>query len=295
MEPPLFIVNCKGGIGNQLFQVFFAISQHLEYGVHYAINIDECPKFSHYLFFFANLLSPDSLTIPPTKYIENREPELHALETIQKLETTYFDGYFQDYRYFHKHGESIKKILHIEWMREKVKHRIRHKVDFDDDSTRIMLHIRRGDYVGQTCYHPVLDTNYYIESIRCIMDSAVYAGKPVRLFVFCQKGENSREIVDAVSREVGEHIESIHYMADYCLTDAEELLCMTWCTHFIIANSTYSWWGAYLCPYREKVVCCPDAFFGHQLYYINTTGLYMDNWKRIWYKRICHCGGWTYT
>lgn len=289
---PIFIVNCKGGIGNQLFQVFFVIAQHLEYGVNYAVNIEECPAFSHYLFFYANLKSPLSLTIPLLTYNENREPELHALETIGKRESVYFDGYFQDYRYFGKHTEKIKEILHIDWLREKLVARLQHKLDLSLDITRIMVHIRRGDYRNLTCYHPLLGKDYYIESIKHIMKTVEKNG-PIHLFIFSQsreRQEDIQEIIGELNNYTKTWVDSIHYVRDYGLTDVEELLLMTWCSHFIIANSTYSWWGAYLSPHCDKIVCCPDVFFGHQLYYINTEGLYLQNWKRIPYRRLCECG-----
>jgi len=287
---PKIIVKCKGGIGNQFFQIFFAIAQSLQHGVEYGIYINDCSQFSFYFFFFVKLYS--NLSLDNVIYREKRENPLDAIDRVGNIPVI-FDGYFQDYRYFHNYANKIKDILHIDWLRENMANRIRHKIDFSLKRTRIMVHIRRGDYTSQPCFHHLLQNDYYRESMKTLMET-IDTTQPIDLLLFCQSREG---VDDDISQFVEDmnllyDFDKIYYVGDMQLTDAEELLLMTWCSHFIIANSTFSWWGAYLCPNADKVVCCPDLFFGHQLYYIETEGLYLPGWKRISHKVVCPCREW---
>ena len=65
------------------------------------------------------------------------------------------------------------------------------------------------------------------------------------------------------------------------LTEYEELLYMSNCDHFIIANSTYSWWGAYLSNNKNKIVICPNNWFGPELKHYNLCDLFPTDWIKI--------------
>jgi hypothetical protein len=56
---------------------------------------------------------------------------------------------------------------------------------------------------------------------------------------------------------------------------------MSSCKHNIIANSTFSWWGAYLNENNDKIVCYPSLWFGNELQNKDTCDLFLDNWKKI--------------
>ena len=77
------------------------------------------------------------------------------------------------------------------------------------------------------------------------------------------------------------------------LEDWEQLLVMSGHDHHIIANSTFSWWAAYLNPSTTKQVCFPDTWYGHQLHYIDTTGFAVERWNRIHafsvLNKMCEC------
>ena len=65
------------------------------------------------------------------------------------------------------------------------------------------------------------------------------------------------------------------------LDDWEEMLVMSLCQHNIIANSTFSWWGAYFNENKEKIVCYPSLWFGEALSHYNTKDLHPTKWTRI--------------
>jgi hypothetical protein len=90
-------------------------------------------------------------------------------------------------------------------------------------------------------------------------------------------------------------------------SDWKQMILMSKCDHHIIANSTFSWWGAtFSTPHiltgapssvssSSKIVCYPSIWYGHQLYYINTLELFPNGWTKIVFresemdKSYCKC------
>ena len=68
---------------------------------------------------------------------------------------------------------------------------------------------------------------------------------------------------------------------DTNIPDWTQMMMMSNCKHNIIANSTYSWWGAYLNPHPDKIVCFPSVWYRSELSHISTEGLQPDGWHCI--------------
>ena len=68
---------------------------------------------------------------------------------------------------------------------------------------------------------------------------------------------------------------------DDSILDWEQLIIISLCNHNIIANSSYSWWGAYINDNKEKIVCYPSIWFGPELEKNNTNDLFPNNWIKI--------------
>ena len=70
---------------------------------------------------------------------------------------------------------------------------------------------------------------------------------------------------------------------DHGITDWEQVLMMSLCHHNIIANSSFSWWGAYFNSHEDKIVCYPDIWFGPELTYYNLKDMHPAEWTKITY------------
>ncbi|GAA4652463.1 alpha-1,2-fucosyltransferase [Kistimonas scapharcae] len=172
------------------------------------------------------------------------DPEFFNLPAKQ-----YLRGNFPSIVYY----ESIKKVLQEEFTvkslgTDKTRHweeRIRNTRD------SVCLHIRRGDYTDPKvqAYHGLLDLSYYEKSISHMSNVLLSP----ELFVFSDEIE-----------WVKEHLKTdlpIHYVDCHSPYDGHlDFHLMQQCHHFIIANSGFSRWPAYLSNYPEKIVCMPQVW-----------------------------------
>ena len=116
----------------------------------------------------------------------------------------------------------------------------------------VCVHIRRGDYISNSknAALVVCDEIYYKNAMK-------YIGQNVESPVFYVFSDNNEEIAWIK--------ENYHlpYDVRYVMLnnpDYEELRLMYHCKHFIIANSTFSWWGAYLADYQDKIIVAPNTW-----------------------------------
>lgn len=130
------------------------------------------------------------------------------------------DYYFQDPELFEHHADKIKAL---------------YRGDIPMKTSMVAIHVRRGDYVDNDFYVDLTNTNYYQDAMPEFPDAKflVFSDdinwcKEQAIFKDCEFSEGNDEIAD------------MNLMAS--------------CEGHIIANSSYSWWGAYISPYTKKVV-----------------------------------------
>lgn len=117
----------------------------------------------------------------------------------------------------------------------------------------VSLHVRRGDYVSNRSARKVMyicKEEYYKAAVEYIQTYI----RNVFLFIFTDD-------VEWVKRRLTFPFPSIVISKHYGFTDAQELILMSKCKHNIIANSTFSWWAAWLNTNQDKIVIAPKRWF----------------------------------
>ena len=258
------IVTCKlyGGLGNQMFQIFTTIAYSLRYNVDfvflYSDNLGKRPTYWHT--FFASICDHTTTAdnIPVCKEVG------HDLVAPLHNQNIMLNGYFQSYLFFEDHYQNIFKILDVE------KHQIRLY------KNSISLHFRRGDYKDLPDCHPIMGMEYYANALNYIlaMDDTIDC-----VHYFCED-EDLADVEKDVCTLKNEFRQKIVFERHLENSDWKEMLAMSCCKHNIIANSSFSWWGAYLNPNPDKIVCYPSVWFG-PLIHENTDAMFPANWIKI--------------
>jgi hypothetical protein len=273
-----------GGLGNQLFQIFTTIS--------YAIKHKQMFKFEYsdlltigvtrptYWNSFLSKLKPFTFSrahdaSTQTNNVIN-EKGFHYTELpwsdILDQTNVLLVGYFQSHKYFSMFYNTICRMIDLENQKMNVISKYRHWFETNSETGNgngrevepefekyIGIHFRLGDYKKIQHIHPILKKEYYEKALLYVL--AETEKKDWKILYFCEEESN---------KEVEETIEYLKKRCSNCqfikvldsIVDWEQMLLMSCCTHNIIANSTFSWWGAYLNNTPNKIVCYPNEWFG---------------------------------
>lgn len=269
------IVNIQGGLGNQMFQYAFYlalqevckneivkvdVSYIATYGRHNGLELERVFGIKLDRAIFKDLIK---VTYPVYNYqlhrILRKIIPLRKSEVLDKWENLdslfergdkYFDGYWQNYRLFHpiieqKVRDVFKIILplgeqNLEFLSKTEK------------KNTVSIHIRRGDYLKEPLYLGICDLDYYktaINHMKRNVESPIFV-------VF------SNDIDWCKCNIVPLFEGSSYFIIDWNsgVNSAIDLYLMSKCKHNIIANSSFSWWGAYLNENENKIVCSPKKW-----------------------------------
>ncbi|MBR2876539.1 MAG: alpha-1,2-fucosyltransferase [Clostridia bacterium] len=291
------------GLGNQMFQYAFARSLQLYTGnnLQIALNCFEKDLASR-KFRLSNLCIDDSIKVLPEEASRNKFLLIrifHKIRTIMKLKNIekyisknyihlygengygFFDiskrkfsknivvmGQYQNPKYFEAYGDVIKKELKVKQPPSK-QNAEKIKEILEDNS--VCMHIRRGDYLDKKwSFLNICDENYYYEAMRTVSEKTE---KPV-FYVF----SNSHEDIEWIKKNYNFSGYNVKFVdLDNC--DYEELRLMYSCKHFIISNSTFSWWAQYLGEYDKKIVVAPSKWNNRKE--VDDSGIFMKEWLLV--------------
>lgn len=193
--------------------------------------------------------------------------EFHP-DVLDVPDNTYLEGYFQSEKYFDAIKAQIKKELSIKILPTPANQLI---IDQIKSSNSVSLHIRRGVYASVpevNKAHGLKPLAYYYDSLDFIKSKT----NDFTVFVFSD---------DIVWAKENLKLETNHVFVDQNndKTDYEDIRMMSLCKHNILANSTFSWWAAWLNENPEKIVIAPKVWYNDTSR--NTQDLIPEGWVRI--------------
>ena len=270
------IVKILGGLGNQMFQyALYVALQHRfsneqllvdysyfkTYHVHTGLELNrvfglELPQAS-----FMQLLK---VTWPVKSFVVSRVirkliPPRHT-ECIEYKDYTfnshvfnegnkYYDGYWQNYNYFDDYREELLALFQFKLVPNAQSAAILPELA---TSNSISLHVRRGDYLKAKNYAGLCGVDYYRAAIG-YMNSQV---SDAHYYIFSDD-------IDWCKQEIAPMLSgyAITYVDWNKGSDSPlDMMLMSRCSHNIIANSSFSWWAAYLNKNPHKIVCAPEKW-----------------------------------
>lgn len=159
-------------------------------------------------------------------------------------------GYWQSYRYFKDISDSLRQDLQFRKAPDKEGAQM---IELIEKSTSVSIHVRRGDYVSNPAFTAsigVCDSDYYRRAVNKICNEI----PSPKFFVF----SDDPNWAECNLNLPGDPVFVRHNLGR---SDVEDFRLMTHCKHFIIANSSFSWWAAWLAPYVAKTVIAPARWF----------------------------------
>lgn len=279
--------NLMGGLGNQIFQIFATISYAFKSRNKFAfLNVKELTvgkstiRYTFWDTFFENLKPflieqyPKNITVLKEQGFEYDEILFDTI--IDNLNDTndtndkniLICGYFQSYKYFEENYTRICRLIGL----NRIKNQLLEKLNinpgvFNNDLyNTISLHFRIGDYKNiQDCY-VIQSYKYYEKSLKYIQEQTNQNKDKNNwnVLYFCEE-EDIEEVQQMINQLSIQFPSFIFTRGEKTLEDWEQMILMSCCHHNIIANSSFSWWGAYFNYNKDKIVCYPLKWFGEKL------------------------------
>lgn len=261
----MIIVKLQGGLGNQLFQWAFAKSLQLKYNTDLILdinfllqNISGITKRNYELYKFPKLKSEPIIKIQQYYYgsIINDNSNINNIKYNNT--NLLLHGYFQHKKYISLYHDSICQFLQPNLKDININSNLLEKIT---NTNSVSVHVRRNDYLTSNGFHPVQPIGYYNNAISKIKEYD-------NLFVFSDDINWCKNYLS---------YKNIHFIEN--LDCVQDLWLMSLCKHNIIANSSFSWWAAYLNRNVNKTVIAPQTWFGSSN--LDNDSLVMDDWITI--------------
>ena len=291
----MIISKISHGLGNQLFQYAVArkvslarktsLYLDLRYYHHkYATDTYRSFRLNHFnidyqlldnsplLIYLSKLTKPfpNRSFKPFFRLVREGDNGFNAAALSEKAMFVYLSGFWQSEKYFKDIQEILQKELTLKTKPSQIFSDYKNLIN--NEMNPISLHIRRGDYVNHAQFKDqfgFLGLDYYRSAIGMYKDKL----KTPKFFVFSDDLDWVKENLDFETNLVFVDCKGEN-------SDIEELMLMRTCAHHIIANSSFSWWGAWLNTSKEKIVVAPKKWFNN-MPGLNTKDLIPDSWIRM--------------
>lgn len=271
----MVIVRLMGGLGNQMFQYAAARRLALVHGLPLKLDISWYARWPDRVYALHPLNIAEAFATPDElreitgsekrgigalvfrlrrrfkiryewTWIHERGLSPVDRRVFEPRARVYLDGYWQSEQYFSDVGDTIRREFTSKAPLDASNREIAQQIAATDS---VSVHVRRGDYVADpraSLVRSVCTPDYYR---RCVARIAERLANP-HLFLF---SDDPQWVADNLRFELPTVLVSRHPSRGDC----DELRLMSACRHHIIANSSFSWWGAWLQPRDDKLVLAP--------------------------------------
>lgn len=274
-----------GGLGNQIFQFAagYALARHKKTDL--VLDVSAFQSYDLRDFLLNHFTLPDNVTIQNPKQKSKLEKVIQKLlppngvykEPYYHFNNDFFDlnddvvieGYFQSEKYFQDYSDDIRSIFQLK--NPISENSLQFKSEIEKANISVSLHVRRGDYITNPeaqKTHGSLGEIYYKNAIALI--ERLY-GLNVTYFIFSDDMDYINNYYAYLNNKV--------IVSGNDKRPWEDMYLMSLCNHHILANSSFSWWGAWLNEKKDKTVIAPKMWFtSAQLAQSNHCDLYPEGW-----------------
>jgi len=274
-------IGSLGRLGNQMFEYAALRGIAARHGYEWCIPPPERKGIENYSLHECFKLSPNRREgiMEPCQYAQ--EPYFHFCQELFDTcpDNVSLHGFFQSWRYFDNVKDEIRKDYTFH---EGILEPCKEMMEELEGQEPIMLHVRRGDpnltdprgfkwsYTQCGSMHPVQPIEYYEKALRAFPQD-----QPVIVFSDSPEWVKEQEFFKPNRFMISEPEDKY---ADGSYTPYADLCLMSLCSHAIIANSSMSWWGAWLQTNPDKMVFAPKMWFGSDYKDKDTKDLYCPKW-----------------
>ncbi len=296
----MIIISIFGGLGNQMFQYACGKALASKLGVELKLDIsfladkslrenftvrdfeldifnitEKTANLTEVRDFVPNLWSCNNIDLLKYKilrlikanhYYFEKQKFLFEPKIEQVKKNSYVYGYFQTEKYF----QNVKsELIQAFTLKNKPDEQNKKLICQMGTENAVSIHIRRGDYHNSP--FKLLEMNYYQQAINLITEKVLNP----KFYIFSNDYNWASENFAALN--IDKTILT-HNKADRSYMD---MILMSHCKHNICANSSFSWWGAWLNQNSSKIIITPKQWFKNEEYTESTYDLIPEDWLKI--------------
>lgn len=295
----MIVVKLKGGLGNQLFQ--YAAGKSLAKKLNTDLYLDLTDfaiqsngewtqrEFELDVFSISAKIADHQLLMPYVAASKRnridrvfnslRKYNVYA-DNLQGFSNRFFEqkdntllnGYWQSEKYFSAIEKDLRVDFQLKNPLDEKNQSFLNELKTNSNENKVSIHVRRGDFITNTnanAYHGSCDVVYYKNAID------VLKSKVDGLIKFICFSDDMDWVKGNL--ELGSNVAYVDWNSGK--NSFKDMYLMSQCNHHIIANSSFSWWGAWLNPSQEKMVVAPKKWFANDS--INYHDIILDQWIKL--------------
>lgn len=258
------LIKITGGLGNQMFiyafylqmkerfpHVYIDLTDMMHYHAHYGYEMHRVFGLPQVEFCMNQPLKKVLEFLFFKTIIERKQHgSLHPYERRYAWPLIYFKGFYQSEKYFAGIKDKIRQTFSFN-LQEANEKSIQMRRQIDNDKFAVSIHVRRGDYLHPRFYESIgsiCQLPYYRNAVK-VMEKHI---PTPHYYIFS-------EDLDWVKTNLPLH-DAVYIDWNKGKDSWQDMMLMSRCRHHIICNSSFSWWGAWLNPHKEKTVIAPERW-----------------------------------